>query len=122
MKTRRIKRDIAIQIGGRSPRLFLVPKVQADTVVRLLSDFEVDEKDAISWREPIQDLINLHSEPGVMIRGARVKEGLSQIELAQKLGIPQSNVSEMENGKRPIGKNMARRLSRILKINYRVFL
>jgi len=28
----------------------------------------------------------------------------------------------MEHGKRPIGKEMAKRLAKILKVNYRVFL
>jgi len=47
---------------------------------------------------------------------------MSQGELAKKLGIPQGNLSKMENGKRPIGKAMAKRLSEILNIDYRVFL
>ncbi|MDR3632006.1 MAG: helix-turn-helix transcriptional regulator [Desulfocapsaceae bacterium] len=37
-------------------------------------------------------------------------------------GIPQRHVSEMENGKRPIGKETAKRLSKALHTDYRVFL
>jgi ribosome-binding protein aMBF1 (putative translation factor) len=122
MKARRIKHEISIQVGARKPRLFLVPKDQADNVAKLIRDFEVDDGKTVPWREPVKDLIDKYSEPGVMLKGARIKEGLSQSALARKLGIPPSNISEMESGKRPIGKNMAQRLSKILNVNYRVFL
>jgi transcriptional regulator with XRE-family HTH domain len=48
--------------------------------------------------------------------------GVSQSELARRLGIPQSNLSKMESGSRPIGKKMAARLAKVLKTDYRVFL
>ena len=38
------------------------------------------------------------------------------------VGVSQTHISEMEHGKRPIGKDMARRLAKALKVNYRVFL
>jgi DNA-binding XRE family transcriptional regulator len=87
-----------------------------------LRDFEIDEKGAAPWRVPVQDLIDKYIEPGVVLRGARGKEGLTQTELAERLGIPGSNISEMEHGKRPIGKKMAKRLATALKIDYKVFL
>jgi transcriptional regulator with XRE-family HTH domain len=37
-------------------------------------------------------------------------------------GIPQRHISEMENGKRPIGKKNAKKFAEVLKIDYRVFL
>lgn len=60
--------------------------------------------------------------PGVMVKGGRVKEGLTQAQLAALVGIPQRHVSEMENGKRPIGKEMAKRLGKALNVSYKVFL
>ncbi len=125
MKTRRT-REIQIQIGGRKPRLYLVPEARAVDVMKSLREYEVapvsDDDKTISWREPVQDLIDAYTEPGVMLRGARVKENITQTALAAKLGIPPSNISEMESGKRPIGKKMAQRLARILNIHYKVFL
>jgi len=59
---------------------------------------------------------------GVSIRGGRAKEGLTQRQLAELTGIPQRHISEMENGKRPIGKELARKLAKALKVDYRVFL
>jgi transcriptional regulator with XRE-family HTH domain len=60
--------------------------------------------------------------PGSAIRGLRLREGLTQEQLAGRLGIKRNNLSEMENGKRPIGKNMAKRLAEVLHTNYKVFL
>jgi plasmid maintenance system antidote protein VapI len=42
--------------------------------------------------------------------------------LAALVGISQTHISEMEHGKRPIGKDMARRLAKVLRADYRVFL
>ena len=65
----------------------------------------------------------LDSNPvGVYFRGIRLREELSQEELAKLTGISRSNISAMEHGKRPIGKETAKRLAGILKCDYRRFL
>jgi DNA-binding XRE family transcriptional regulator len=60
--------------------------------------------------------------PGVALAGARTKEGVTQVQLAQMTGIPQRHISEMEHGKRAIGKERAKKLAEVLKIDYHVFL
>jgi ribosome-binding protein aMBF1 (putative translation factor) len=122
MKKRRTKRGIRIQVGEEKPRLFLVPKSRVEGVVRLIKSYEVEDVESVPWRTSVEDLIESHTEAGAALRGARVKESLSQTALAKKLGIPPSNISEMESGKRPIGKAMAKRLSAALNVGYRVFL
>ncbi len=57
-----------------------------------------------------------------MLRASRYKEEITQAELAKRLGIRQSHLSEMENAKRTIGKEMASRLAAVLRCDYRVFL
>ena len=64
--------------------------------------------------------IAIHS--GIVLRGARGKEGITQAELSKKIGIPKGHISEMENGNRPIGKDMAKRLGAALNIGHLVFL
>lgn len=60
---------------------------------------------------------------GAALRGARAREGLTQRELADRTGIPQRHISEMESGKRAIGKERARKLAEALHVvDYRVFL
>ena len=56
-----------------------------------------------------------------MLRGSRNKANLTQKQLAGLLNISQHHISEMENGKRSIGKGMAKRLATIFKMDYRIF-
>lgn len=58
----------------------------------------------------------------VAIRAYRYRENLTQRQLSVLTLIPQRHISEMENGKRPIGKEMAKRLSKALNVDYKVFL
>ena len=58
----------------------------------------------------------------IALRGLRAREGLTQITIGNLLGIPQGNISQMEHGKRPIGKAIAKRLADLFKTDYRLFL
>jgi DNA-binding XRE family transcriptional regulator len=62
------------------------------------------------------------STPGTILRGFRYREDLTQKELAQMAGLKPHHVSEMETGKRPIGKDVAERLANALNTDRRVFL
>lgn len=80
------------------------------------------KKASIPWREVFKEEIEKYGEAGLMLRGNRHKAGLTQKKLADGLGISQNHISEMENGKRPIGKVMALRLAKFFKTDYRKFL
>jgi len=56
------------------------------------------------------------------IRAYRYRENLTQRQLADLTSIPQRHISEMENGKRPIGKELAKRLGKALNVDYKAFL
>ncbi len=62
------------------------------------------------------------STPGTRLVGARYKEDMTQEQLAKASGIPRRHISEMENNKRTIGKERAKRLAEVLRVDYRVFL
>jgi DNA-binding XRE family transcriptional regulator len=81
----------------------------------------VDTSDSVSWREAYRECSE-EQLIGKALAGARYREGLTQMKLAELTGIPQRHISEMENGKRPIGKEMAKRLGKSLNIGYKVFL
>ncbi len=81
----------------------------------------VETTDSLPWREAFPGLTDEHL-PGVSLKGARVKEGITQKQLAEMTGIRQHHISEMENHKRPIGKKNAIKFAKALGINYKVFL
>ncbi|MDP3558851.1 MAG: helix-turn-helix transcriptional regulator [Legionellaceae bacterium] len=56
------------------------------------------------------------------MKGLRHREGLSQIAFAKALNITQTNLSAMENGRRSIGKALAKRIANQFNIDYRLFL
>jgi ribosome-binding protein aMBF1 (putative translation factor) len=75
---------------------------------------------------PARELFSEYTDqelPGAILRGARYREGLTQKQLAEFTGIPQRHISEMEHGKRPIGKKNAKMLAKALNVaGYKVFL
>lgn len=54
---------------------------------------------------------------GNLLAGARLKAGLTQVQVAKKLGVCQNMVSDYERGKRRLSPSMAKRLAKALKIN-----
>ena len=83
--------------------------------------FEAKNNDSIPWRDAFPEITDA-TLPGVCLRGARARDGMTQKQLSEKTGIPKRHISEMENSKRPIGKAMAKRLSEALGVGYKVFL
>ncbi|HET9843454.1 MAG TPA: helix-turn-helix transcriptional regulator [Gammaproteobacteria bacterium] len=63
-----------------------------------------------------------YTEAGVLLRGTRHREQLSQKDFAEKIKITQSDLSKMENGRRPIGKIIAKRIEKEFGVDYRYFL
>ena len=80
----------------------------------------VKDSASVPWREAFPEFTL--NEPGICLVGARHKKGLTQDALYGLTGIPRRHISEMENGKRPIGKKTANNLAAILDVDYRVFL
>ena len=81
----------------------------------------VDTSESVPWREAYPECSEAQLI-GKALAGVRYREGLTQIALSNLTGIPQRHISEMENGKRPIGKKMAKRLGKALNIGCKVFL
>lgn len=76
-----------------------------------------DGEEVISADEVFPD-----ANPAMMLRGLRGKEGITQAELAERLGISQNMVSDMESGKRNISVKMAKRISEAFHVPYKLFL
>jgi DNA-binding XRE family transcriptional regulator len=62
------------------------------------------------------------AHPGMVLRGFRGRDDMTQKALAEQLGISQNRVSDMESGKRPISRRMAEKLGVFFKVPYKAFL
>ena len=89
-----------------------------ESALALIDDFDGSNKEELSTFEEL--FPGFHA--GNALRGARSREGLTQVQLAAMIGVKPTHISPMERGKRPIGKEMARRLAKVLRIGYKVFL
>jgi DNA-binding XRE family transcriptional regulator len=105
--------------GGYVEVKFRIPAAKMVEVKEVLAAYGAvaAELELVPWEEVYPDF-----KGSVALRGGRKREGLTQKDLAALVGVSQTHISEMEHGKRPIGKDMARRLARVLKADYRVFL
>jgi DNA-binding XRE family transcriptional regulator len=92
-----------------------IPKKNA--AGRYLLPFEMDEERSCTVAEVFPEYVGKEQE--VALRAYRHREGLTQKRLAELTGIQQHHISEMENGKRTIGKERARRLAEALHCDYR---
>jgi DNA-binding XRE family transcriptional regulator len=101
---------------------FRVPASESEEIARQLEAMGgVDVSDSVPWRDLFPE-VGEEEEAGTALRGARGKEDLTQQQLAELTGIPQRHISEMENSKRPIGKENAKKLAAALNVSYRIFL
>jgi ribosome-binding protein aMBF1 (putative translation factor) len=113
-----------ITVLGSKVESFLVPEEKLKVVTQMLQKCAVKHEESVPWRQVFEksESFKKYGEAGTIIRGGRAKEGFTQQELANKLGITQGDLSKMEHSKRPIGKKMAKKLAKVLRIDYRVFL
>ena len=109
------ERLIDIHLTGPAER-----KAEALMALRDIGYVERREE-SIPWRDAFPAEFR-ENEAGICLKVTRERKGLSQTALSHMTGIPQPHISEMEGGKRPIGKKSASLLGEALDVNYRVFL
>ncbi|MDR1310921.1 MAG: helix-turn-helix transcriptional regulator [Burkholderiaceae bacterium] len=113
-----MKKHPAINVTFNGPVALIGQALEA---MQALGFERVKEGDgSIFWRDSahFKDL----PFPGAHIAGFRHREGLTQEALSSRTGIPRRHISEMENGKRLIGKNNARKLAKVLNVDSRLLL
>lgn len=72
--------------------------------------------------QAFKDLTDRYGKAGALLKGIRIREGLTQLEFAKLIGATQANLSSMENGTRSIGKKKAKLLAEKFGVDYRYFL
>jgi transcriptional regulator with XRE-family HTH domain len=76
----------------------------------------------VSAKEMFADINKKYTKPGALFRGIRIREGITQVEMAKKMKLTQSDISQMENGTRRIGRSVAQRIEKLFAVDYRSFL
>ena len=82
----------------------------------------LSDPETVSADEAFKDLINQYGKAGALLKGIRIREGLNQTDFAKLIGVTQANLSSMESGSRPIGKNKAKIIAEMFDVDYRSFL
>ena len=110
--------EIHIRIpGDKKQRVRELIENMLDLAEVRYSVWDNADEDSISLEELFPDL-----HAGSAIRGLRYREGMTQVQLADKIGVRACHISEMENGRRVIDKKMAMRLAKVLNTTSKVFL
>ena len=105
------KKKYYIPTSKKKPFLILLQELGAEK-----------EPELVHADDALKSIYKNRPKGSAHLRGARTKEGLSQGDLSKKTGIPIYNISKMENGSRPIGEQIAKKLAKALRINYKVLL
>ncbi len=74
----------------------------------------------VAWEVLAKDRIEKYKKAGLVLRGMRYRENMSQIVLAKKSGVTQNEISNIENGKRTVGEKIAKKLANALNFDYRL--
>ncbi len=124
--------SVVVTIPGNQEVFYSIPNTKEgkETLEKLCKILHVEDssrgktqwKEATSWDEVAAERIKRYKKAGLVLRGARYRQGLSQKQLASRCGISQDNLSRMENGKRVIGEKTAKKLAKVLRIDYQLLL
>lgn len=97
--------------------------INSDNIGKLekfLEKYSEENDEPIAWETLAKERIEKHSKAGLVLRGMRCRENLSQKELARRSNVSQNEISKIENGKRPVGDKVAKRLAAALHTDYRL--
>lgn len=93
--------------------------------------YRIPESEAEPYRvegEPVDaelffaELDAQYSKAGVLLQGIRARDALTQKQLAEMIEVSQPVLSQMENGKRRVGRKIAKRIEKVFGVHYRSFL
>lgn len=110
---------VVIMIQNHKKVSYLNPK-NIDKLEAFLDKYSEEDETPVAWEVLAKDRIAKYKKAGLVLRGMRYRENMSQIELAKRSGVSQNEISKIENGKRTVGEKIAKRLAAPLKMNYRL--
>jgi len=96
----------------------LIEAIPDVSIVKTPSDSEMIVAEESPWYCTMKKTWNV----GKTLKVRRMNKGITQAELSRQTGISIPNISQMENGKRAIGANVARKLAVALSCQISDFL
>jgi DNA-binding XRE family transcriptional regulator len=97
---------------GDMERKYALNETEWKRMRALLRGHEVnDDEGSVPAREVLPELNDSVMRPATLLKGSRVKAGMTQVELAKAIDGDQPSIAAMESGRRPIGKAMAKRFA-----------
>lgn len=82
-----------------------------------------DNEEFVDWDSTdIAKQIKASRTPGSTLRAYREREGLTLVRLAEQVNTKYTNISAMENDRRVIGVSMAKKLGKVLHVDFAKFL
>lgn len=118
-----------IRIEGEAGRVQFVPShishakiLKIEKALRKLIEASEGYMTSDEMHSILKKKNSLIGTPGGAIRAYRLREELTQAELAKKSGVKQGHLSEMEQNRRSIGVKVAKKLAEVLICDYHRFL
>jgi DNA-binding XRE family transcriptional regulator len=107
---------------NNSKKSYNIPLSHQKELEKVLEKYSEDDDTPVAWEVLAKERIEKYKKSGLVLRGMRYREGLSQKQLAEASGITQNEISNIENGKRTVGKKVAEKLAKVLHFDYRMLL
>ena len=85
--------------------------------IKVAETYRLNKK-LVSPEEVFADINKKHTKPGALLRGIRIRENMIQTEIAKLIKVTQSDISQMENGTRNVGRSIARRIEKVFGVDY----
>lgn len=102
--------------------LYVIDNHKTYAIPKNIAEKYLVNKETVSSKVVFEKLEKKLTKAGALLKGLRTREGLPQVIFAKKINVTQANLSAMENGHRPIGKTIAKRIEEIFAVDYRYFL
>lgn len=112
---------IVIFMSQDCKKSYHIHSSQMPSLMRFLERHS-EEEGSIAWEDLAKNRLAKYKKAGLVLRGIRYRENLSQKQLAEMSGVSQNEISKIENGKRAVGQRVGKRLAKALKINYKLLL
>ena len=120
--------NVKVGVPGGKEISYHIPNSEKEKLNSFLKKLDISKSEIEHWNEATpwevlaKERIEKYKKTGLVLRGARYRENMSQIQLAKKSGVNQNEISKIENGKRVVGEKVAKKLAKALNFDYRLLI